>query len=146
MTKKAALTGTQLNVRFERDGEVLQQVNADVSALGTAAAVSCVSALEDIPVRQDTVVIGSLAVSGRLRAIEGVTQMIEGAADLGYTRAVVPEANRNDILLEHTYRNQIEVHLARDLTEVLAHCLVGNPTRITAIQNELRRKPSKRAK
>ena len=30
MTRKAALTGTQLNVRLERNGEVVQQVNAEI--------------------------------------------------------------------------------------------------------------------
>jgi Lon-like ATP-dependent protease len=125
---------------------LLQQVGADVSALGACAAVACVSALEDVPVRQDTVVVGALAVSGRIRAVEGVTQMIEGAADLGYKRAVVPEANRNDILLEHSYRNRIEVLLARDLAEVLGHCMGGTATRLAAIQNALRRKPGKTGK
>ena len=66
--------------------------------------------------------------------------------DLGYTRAVVPDANRNDILLEHSYRTKIEILLARDLSEVLGYALDGNATRIAAIQNELKRKPSRRTK
>jgi serine phosphatase RsbU (regulator of sigma subunit) len=39
MTKKAALTGTQLNVRFERDGEVVQQVNAEINLPNLLATV-----------------------------------------------------------------------------------------------------------
>jgi Lon-like ATP-dependent protease len=120
---------------------LLQQDGADVSALGAAAAVACVSSLETLPVRQDTAIIGSLAVSGRLRAVEGVTQMIEGAADLGYTRAVVPTANKDDILLEHAYRDRIEILLASDFADVLAHSLVAPPTRKALLENALHRKP-----
>jgi Lon-like ATP-dependent protease len=137
----ADMAGIDLHVQA-----LLQQAGADVQALGAAAAVACVSSLEEIPVRQDTVAIGSLAVSGRLRAVEGVTQMVEGAADLGYKRAVVPESNRDDILLEHSYRTKIEVLFARDLAETLGYTLGGSATRIAVLQNTLRNRPTKRAK
>jgi Lon-like ATP-dependent protease len=130
------MSGIDLHVQA-----LLQQDGADVGALGAAAAVAAVSALETLPVRQDTAVIGALAVSGRLRAVEGVTQMIEGAADLGYARAVVPEANRNDILLEHAYRDRIQVLFAADVAEVLAQALVAPPTRKALLENALHRKP-----
>lgn len=39
MTRRAALTGTQLNVRVERDGEVLQQVNAEINLPNLLATV-----------------------------------------------------------------------------------------------------------
>jgi Lon-like ATP-dependent protease len=121
---------------------LLQQPGADVQALGAAAAVACVSALEDLPVRQDTVVLGALAVTGRLRSIDGITQMIEGAADLGYARAVVPDSNVNDILLEHRYRDQIEVIPVHDLAQALEHALKASPTRLQQVQKALTRRPS----
>ncbi|MEK6975501.1 MAG: ATP-dependent protease LonB [Candidatus Thermoplasmatota archaeon] len=125
---------------------LLQQDHADVGALGAAAAVAGISSLENLPVRQDTVVIGALAVSGRLRAVEGVTQMIEGAADLGYTRAVVPEANRDDILLEHSYRDRIHVHLAKDLAGALDYALVAPQTRLAMLENALHSKPASKSR
>ncbi|MHB1262621.1 MAG: ATP-dependent protease LonB [Thermoplasmatota archaeon] len=134
------MSGIDLHVQ-----SLLQQAGADVGALGAAAAVAAVSALETLPVRQDTAVIGALAVSGRLRAVEGVTQMIEGAADLGYTRAVVPEANRDDILLEHAYRDRIKILFAADVAEVLSHALVAPPTRKALLENALHRKPKGKA-
>ena len=39
MTRKAALTGTQLNVRMERDGQVVQQVNAEINLPNLLATV-----------------------------------------------------------------------------------------------------------
>jgi Lon-like ATP-dependent protease len=132
------MAGIDLHVQ-----SLLQQEGADVGALGAAAAVAAVSSLETLPVRQDTAIIGALAVSGRLRAVEGVTQMIEGAADLGYTRAVVPAANKDDILLEHAYKGRIEVLLAGDLADALQHALVAPPTRKALLENALHRKPKK---
>ncbi len=120
---------------------LLQQQGADVQALSAAAAVACISALEDLPVRQDTVVLGSLAVTGRLRSVEGITQMVEGAADLGYTRAIVPFSNKDDILLEHSYRSRIDILLAKDLAEALDHTLgAAAAKRLVAVQNALHRK------
>ncbi len=132
----ADMAGIDLHVQA-----LLQQEHADVTALGAAAAVAGISSLENVPVRQDTVVIGAIAVSGRLRSVEGVTQMIEGAADLGYTRAVVPDANRDDILLEHSYRDRIQVHLAKDLAQALDLALVAPQTRLAMLENALHRKP-----
>ena len=39
MTRRAALTGNQLNVRMERDGEVVQQVNAEINLPNLLATV-----------------------------------------------------------------------------------------------------------
>jgi Lon-like ATP-dependent protease len=132
------MAGIDLHVQ-----SLLQQPGADVQAIAAAAAVACISALEELPVRQDTVLLGSLAVTGRLRAVEGVTQMVEAASDLGYTRAIVPVANKDDILLEHAYRSRIEVLLANDLAEALDHVLVdGAGKRKLQVQNALHRKPT----
>ncbi len=132
------MTGIDLHAQA-----LLQQPGADVSALGAAAAVACVSSLEGIPVRQDTVVIGALAVSGRFRAVEGVTQMIEGAADLGYRVAVIPEANRHDILLEHGYQDRIRVVPVPGLGEALTEVLEAPEARLRLLRDALGRRPAR---
>ncbi len=70
--------------------------------------------------------------------------MIEGAADLGYTHAIVPEPNRGDVLLEHSYRDRIDVLFATDLAGALKECLVAPPARLALLENGLRRKATKR--
>lgn len=119
---------------------LLQQEGATVDSLGAAAAVACISSLEDLPIKQDTILIGALAVSGRLRHVEGVTQMIEAASDVGYKVAVVPAANQDDILLEHRYRGKIEVVLVDHLADALPHVLDGAKHRVKVIGDSLRRK------
>ncbi len=119
---------------------LLQQDGASPDSLGAATAIACISSLEDLPIKQDVIAIGALAVSGRLRHVDGITQMIEAAADVGYRVAVVPKANENDILLEHRYRDAIEIVLADHLADVLPHVFDGKDTRIQALADALRSK------
>ncbi|MEK6985418.1 MAG: ATP-dependent protease LonB [Candidatus Thermoplasmatota archaeon] len=104
---------------------VVPQESVDANATGLALVVSALSALEGIPVRQDTVLIGGITVTGELRAVRGVTQQIETAVDVGFTRAIVPATNRNDVLLNPTYRGRVEILFANDLVEALGSCLTG---------------------
>jgi Lon-like ATP-dependent protease len=104
---------------------VVQQEGVDANASGLAMAVSALSALDGVQVRQDTVLIGALTVSGELRPVRGVTQQIESAVDAGYGRAVVPEANRNDVLLNPLYKERVDIAYAKDLAEALEEVLVG---------------------
>ncbi len=124
----AAMSGMDVHVQ-----SLLKENGADVSALGAAAAIAAISALEDLPVRRDTMFLGNLSVSGRLRAIDGVTQMVEGAADMGYTVAVVPKDNEGDMLLEHRYRNKIHVHYVEHLADMIPHAFDAPKTKLNAL-------------
>jgi Lon-like ATP-dependent protease len=104
---------------------VVPQDGVDAGASGLAMAVSALSALEGVAVRQDTVLIGALTVTGELSGVRGVTQQVESAVDVGYARAVVPEANRNDVLLNPLYKDRVSITYARHLTEALEEVLVG---------------------
>jgi ATP-dependent Lon protease len=104
---------------------LVAQEGVDGEGVGAAIAVSALSALERAPVRQDTLIAGSLTVTGELRPVRGITQRIESAADSGCTRAIVPAANRTDVLLSPVYRDRIEVLFAQTLEDVLEHALAG---------------------
>ncbi|MHB1262603.1 MAG: ATP-dependent protease LonB [Thermoplasmatota archaeon] len=104
---------------------VVAQEGVDGNACGLAMAVSALSALDGVQVRQDTVLIGALTVNGELRPVRGVTQQIESAVDAGYGRAIVPEENRNDVLLNPLYRERVQILYARNLAGALEDILVG---------------------
>jgi predicted ATP-dependent protease len=66
--------------------------------------------------------------------------MIEGAADLGYKRAIVPAANESDILLEHRYRKAVEIVLVHDVAEMLDAAVPRKmKNREATLENLLRR-------
>lgn len=71
-------------------------VEGDSASVSIATAV--ISALEDIPVRQDTAMTGSLSVRGEVLPIGGINAKIEAAQAAGIKRVIVPKLNVEDII------------------------------------------------
>jgi len=119
------LGGTDAADRDIHVQSVIGQDEMDATACGLAMAVSALSALEGVAVRQDTVLAAAMTVTGKMRAVAGITQVIESAVDAGHTRVVVAESNRNDIMLNPVYRQRVEIVYAHELAGVLADVLMG---------------------
>lgn len=112
-----SLTGMNIaNFDVHIQGLVPQQ-GVDSEAVGAALAVAAVSALEQVPVRQNYVLLAGVSVNGELHAVRGVTQMIEAAVDGGYTHVVVPETNRSDVLLNPSYKDRVTITYAGHLAD-----------------------------
>ena len=99
-------------------------VEGDSASIAVATAV--ISALKNIPIRQDTAMTGSLSVRGEVLAIGGVTQKIEAAIKAGIKRVIVPRANQKDILLSSIQKKKIEILYASNINEVLKEAMVWN--------------------
>ena len=97
-------------------------VDGDSASITIATAV--ISALEEIPIRQDLAMTGSLSVRGEVLPIGGVTAKIEAAAASGIKTVVVPRANLQDVLIDDKYVDQIEVIAVDSLDEVMEHALI----------------------
>ena len=97
-------------------------VDGDSASITIATAV--ISALEEIPIRQDLAMTGSLSVRGEVLPIGGVTAKIEAAAASGIKTVVVPRANLQDVLIDDKYIDKIEVIAVDSLDEVMEHALI----------------------
>ncbi len=97
-------------------------VDGDSASITIATAV--ISALEEIPIRQDLAMTGSLSVRGEVLPIGGVTAKIEAAAVSGIKTVVVPRANMQDVLLDDKYVGKIEVIAVDSLDEVMEQALI----------------------
>ena len=97
-------------------------VDGDSASITIATAV--ISALEEIPIRQDLAMTGSLSVRGEVLPIGGVTAKIEAAAASGVKKVVVPRANMQDVLLDDKYVDIVEVIAVDSLDEVMEHALI----------------------
>lgn len=97
-------------------------VDGDSASITIATAV--ISALEEIPIRQDLAMTGSLSVRGEVLPIGGVTAKIEAAAASGVKTVVVPRANMQDVLLDDKYVDIVEVIPVDSLDEVMEHALI----------------------
>ncbi|MCS5538088.1 MAG: ATP-dependent protease LonB [Candidatus Poseidoniaceae archaeon] len=97
-------------------------VDGDSASITIATAI--ISALEEIPIRQDLAMTGSLSVRGEVLPVGGVTAKIEAAAKSGVKTVLIPKANAQDVLLDDQFIGEVEVISVDSLDEVLEHALV----------------------
>ena len=97
-------------------------VDGDSASITIATAV--ISALEEIPIRQDLAMTGSLSVRGEVLPIGGVTAKIEAAAAAGVKTVVIPRANMQDVLLDDKYVDIVDVIPVDSLDEVMEQALI----------------------
>jgi Lon-like ATP-dependent protease len=97
-------------------------VEGDSASITVATAV--VSALEDIPVRQDVAMTGALSVRGDVLPIGGVTYKIEAAAKAGIHTVIIPRSNLDDVLIEERYKEMVTIIPVTKIEEVLEYALV----------------------
>jgi lon-related putative ATP-dependent protease len=88
---------------------VFEQTYAEVEGDSASAAELCalLSALGDIPLRQDLAITGSVNQHGEMQPIGGVCEKIEGFFDIcamrgltGQQGVIIPYANRHDLMLK----------------------------------------------
>ncbi len=107
-------------------------VDGDSASITIATAV--ISALENIPIRQDLAMTGSLSVRGEVLPIGGVTAKIEAAARLGIKTVVIPRANMQDVMLDTEWEGTIEVVAVDTLDEVMEYALIRGDLKKSLVQ------------
>ncbi len=95
-------------------------VEGDSASIAVATAI--ISALKDIPVRQDTAMTGSLSVRGEVLPVGGVTQKVEAAAEAGLKQVIIPAANEKDVVLSNGNK-KIKIIPVSNIVQVLEHAL-----------------------
>ena len=96
-------------------------VEGDSASIAVATAV--ISALKQVPIKQDTAMTGSLSVKGEVLAIGGVTAKIEAAIEAGIKNVIIPLSNEKDVLLSKENKNKIKVIPVKTIQEVLKYAL-----------------------
>jgi Lon-like ATP-dependent protease len=114
------ITEVDIHIQFIGTYEGLEGDSASISVI-----TAVISAMENVPVRQDTAMTGSLSIRGTVLPIGGATAKVEAAAKAGIKRVLVPKANLNDVLIEDNLKQQIEVIPVETLTEVIENTLIG---------------------
>ena len=109
----------------------LQYVGAYNGVDGDSASVTMatviISALENIPIRQDLAMTGSLNVRGKVMPIGGVTAKLEAAAEAGLKIALIPRDNEKDVMIDSKYYDMIEIYSMNTIRDVLEYALVDCP-------------------
>jgi len=112
------ISKTDLHIQFL---QTYEGVEGDSASISTAVAV--ISAISNIPVRQDIAMTGSLDVRGNLLPVGGITGKIEAAIDAGIKKVLIPKANAQDVYLESKRLAKIKIIEVDKIADVLRHVL-----------------------
>lgn len=91
-----------------------------------AVATSIMSALKEIPVKQEIAMTGSLSVRGEVLPVGGVTSKVEAAIDAGIKTVIVPKSNLQDIVISPEKLGSVKIVPVENIEEVLEHALDWN--------------------
>ncbi|MBD3263072.1 ATP-dependent protease LonB [Candidatus Woesearchaeota archaeon] len=90
-----------------------------------AVAVAILSALKNVPVKQNLAMTGSLSVRGEVLPVGGITPKIEAAIEAGIKEIIIPKANEKDVVLSKQVQDKIKVALASDIKDVAKYAFTG---------------------
>jgi len=107
--------------------QTYEGVEGDSASISVATAV--ISALENLPIRQDVAMTGSLSVRGEVLPVGGVTPKIEAAIEAGMKKVIIPKANENDVFLSPDKAEKIEIHPVERIDEALEIALEDSPAK-----------------
>lgn len=109
----------------------LQYVGAYNGVDGDSASITMstviVSALENIPIRQDMAMTGSLNVRGKVLPIGGVTAKLEAAAEAGIKIALIPKDNEKDVMIDRKYYDMMDIYTVENLRDVFEYAFIDCP-------------------
>ena len=119
--------GEDLKEKYDIYVQFLQTyegVEGDSASIAVAASI--ISALKDIPVKQDTAMTGSLSVRGEVLPIGGVTSKVEAVIEAGIRNVIVPKSNIKDIIIDKEKLSKIRIIPVETIGDVLKEALVWN--------------------
>ena len=99
-------------------------VEGDSASIAVATAV--ISALKDVPIRQDTAMTGSLSIRGEVLPIGGVTAKVKAAIEAGLKQVIIPKSNKKDLVLSDEEQKQIKIITVNTIQQVIKYALVWN--------------------
>lgn len=112
--------------------QTYEGVEGDSASIATAVAV--ISALTDIPVRQDRAMTGSLDIRGKVLPVGGVTSKIEAAIESGIGNVLIPEANVLDVYLPKESASRVRIKKVDNIADVLAESLENCRAKTTLLR------------
>ena len=94
----------------------------DGPSAGIALLSACMSAIKDEPLRANLAMTGKLTLGGRVRAIGGTIEKLEGAMREGITTVLIPQANMRDLSdASDEIRSKLQIIPVETAEDVLKH-------------------------
>jgi ATP-dependent Lon protease len=110
----------------------------DGPSAGVTMATALVSLLRGQPIRPGLAMTGEITLSGRVLPVGGIKEKVLAAHRSGLTTIILPKQNQRQLLedVPPEVRAQLEVHLVRDVAEVL-HIALPDESRWSPVDGEL---------
>jgi len=90
------ITGKSM-VDYDLHVNIVGGGNVDGPSAGIAILLATISAIEQIPLRQDIAVTGEVSIQGIVKPVGGVREKIHAAEQAGIRKILIPMDNKNDI-------------------------------------------------
>ncbi len=97
--------------------QTYEGVEGDSASIAVATAI--ISALKNIPIKQEIAMTGSLSVRGEVLPVGGVGSKVEAAIEAGIKAVVVPASNVKDIIIDEHKLKKIKLIPVKKIDEVL---------------------------
>ena len=124
------ISKSDIHIQFLQTYEGVEGDSASISI-----AVSVISAMTGIPVKQDYALTGSVDVRGDVLPVGGVTAKTEAAIETGLKYVLVPKMNFEDIILSPDKKGKAEIIPVANIMEVLRHVLVDCPEKVKLLES-----------
>jgi len=105
-------------IQFLQTYEGLEGDSASV-----AVATAVISALKNIPVKQEVALTGSLSVRGEVLPVGGITPKIEATIEAGLKSVIIPKANLRDVILPKDKERKIKIIPVETIFDVFEHSM-----------------------
>ena len=116
--------GEDIHKKYDLYVQFLQTyegVEGDSASIAVATAI--ISALKNVPIKQEYAMTGSLSVRGEVMPIGGVSSKVEAALEAGIKKVIVPKTNLKDIILDDDKLAKIQIIPVEKIGEVLKEAL-----------------------
>ena len=101
--------------------QTYEGVEGDSASIAVATAI--ISALKNVPIKQDYAMTGSLSVRGEVLPIGGVSAKVDAAIDAGIKNVLVPKSNVQDIVVDAARIKRVNIIPVQNIFEVLREAL-----------------------
>lgn len=110
-------------------------VEGDSASITMATVI--LSALEEIPIRQDLAMTGSLSVRGKVLPVGAVTAKLEAAAAAGIRLALIPADNAKDVMIRNKFYGTMEIYTVENFRDVVEYAFVDCPKKTEYLERLL---------
>lgn len=120
------ITGKNMN-DYDLHVNIVGGGNVDGPSAGIAMLLAIISAIEEIPLRQDIAVTGEVSIQGKIKPVGSIREKLHAAEQVGLKEVLIPVDNTNDIC----HQSGIKITPVTTVVEALNKVLVSDKHKIS---------------